>query len=116
MSLVKLIKDFFNPEIHKAINNFSKNGEMRCVDKKFPEQILLANYGYVSSSTINMGVVELDEKLVRYKKGCLNPEAIKGFKFVTYKYAHLTEEGERFRHLQHPLRYLYCKVTGETFF
>lgn len=115
MNLSKIIKDFFNPEVHKAINNFLSNGEMVYADRNFPEQVVLASHGYVSSSIINFGTFIVDDKFVNYERGYLNPKAIIGSKTIPIRIMHWTEDGIRFRTLKHPLSYLYSMITGESF-
>jgi len=120
MNLTKIVKDFLNPRVHEAINNFIGNGKMLYADRNFPEQILLANEGYISVRAINFGVLELDKTKINYEwgrlnPGRLNPDSIKGFKYVPINIMCWTNEGILFQYLKHPIRALYCKITGESF-
>ena len=115
MELTKIIKDFFNPKVHKAIKKFETIGEMIYADRNFPEQILLANHGYISKYPINFTTFIIDPEEAYYEFGCLNPKSIKGINDITMNIMHLTDKGRLFQYLKYPIRALYSKITGESF-
>lgn len=95
MGLTEILKDIFDSKINKAIRRFEEDGQMISISKNFPEQILLADDGYISKRITNIEVLD----------------------YGVYSLEHYvwTDKGIKFKSIRHPLRYLYTKITGESF-
>ncbi len=96
MDLKTLIKDFFNPSVHRAIKKFAEGGEMSYADRKFSEQALLEQQGYIEKHEVP-----------------ILPTG--GREATSIMYFIWTEKGELFYSLKHPIKNTFYTLAGESF-